>query len=93
MSVFAEALTPDEVAEIESQLGLGSSSSSNLPPLLSDGRKPSNKLIIKYEDLLLFRELDVPLMDFWVNVTNGEFKGLVAATKVSKWLNQGYTAE
>lgn len=91
MSVIAEALTPEEVAEVEAQLGL--SGSSNLPPIISSGRKPSARTTITYDELLAFRELEVPLQDFYVRVSNGSLGGLVPATKVAKWIGQGYTPE
>lgn len=90
MSVIAEALTPEEVAEVEAQLGL--SGPSNLPPIVSSGRKPSARTTITYEELLAFRELEVPLQDFYVRVSNGKTEGLVPATKVTKWLGMGYEA-
>lgn len=91
MSVIAEALTPEEVAEVEAQLGL--SGPSNLPPIVSSGRKPSARTIITYEELLAFRELEVPLEGYWVYATSDTNRGLVPATKINKWIGLGYTPE
>lgn len=91
MSVIAEALTPEEVAEVELQLGL--SGSSNLPPIVSSGRKPSARTIITYKELLAFRELEVPLDGYWVYAASDTNRGLVPATKINKWIGLGYTPE
>lgn len=90
--VFAEALTQEEVAAIEAELGVATSTT-NLPPMIGGARKPSSNSTISYDELLAFRELEVPLNDYWVYVTNGENRGRVPATKVNKWLGLGYTAE
>lgn len=93
MSV-AEALSPAEVAEVEAQLGL-SGSPTNLPPLAGVPRvKSSGKyLVITYAELQEIKELGVPLVDFWVRVSNGSMSGRVPASKVSKWISQGYQPE
>lgn len=91
MSVIAEALTPEEVAEVEAQLGL--SGFSNLPPIVGGTRSRANKLVITYDEVLALRELEVPLDEYWVYAANDINRGLVPATKIGKWLGLGYIAE
>ena len=90
--VIAEALTQEEVAEIERELGYATSTT-NLPNIIGGTRAAGNKLVISYAELLELRELEIPLDGFWVWANNEENRGLVPATKVNKWIGLGYKPE
>ena len=90
--VIAEALTQEEVAEIERELGYATSTT-NLPNIIGGTKAATNKFVITYTELLKLRELEIPLDGYRVWASNGENRGLVPATKVNKWIGLGYTPE
>lgn len=90
MAGAVETLTAEQVAEVEALAGLGLGT--NLPSLIPPApRQGAKKTVITYDELLDLRSAGISMVGLYVRLTRDGVTGLVEASKVSKWTNQGWT--